>query len=147
MTISLWVLPTQTQTSFLPVLVSLFTLPNVLDPPQSSSSLASNWTVSRYLLASRLENLLLRFKVLHDFGRRRWCRRQELEALIGTRHHFCQIIPPDRAFLRRMINLLCCFRNHAQPIRLNTEFHQDLSWCLEFVPSWAEVRFFFACRI
>jgi hypothetical protein len=24
--------------------------------------LASNWTVSRYLLASRLENLLLRFK-------------------------------------------------------------------------------------
>ena len=99
--------------------------------------------MSRYLLASRLENLLLRFKVLHDLGRRRWCRRQELESLIGTRHHFCQIIPPDRAFLRRMINLLCCFRNHAQPIRLNTEFHQDLSWWLEFVPSWAEVRFGF----
>jgi hypothetical protein len=41
-----------------------------------------------------------------------------------------------------MINLLCCFRNPAHPIRLNTEFHQDLS-------SWAEVSFFvfFACRI
>ena len=71
------------------------------------------------------------------------CSPQELESLIGTLHHFCQIIPPDRAFLRRMINLLCCFRNPAHPIRLNTEFHQDLSWWLEFVPSWAEVSFFF----
>jgi hypothetical protein len=82
-------------------------------------------------------------QILHDWGRRRWCRRQELESLIGTFHHFCQIISPDRVFLRRMINLLCCFRNSAHPIRLNTEFHQDLSWWLEFVPSWAEVRGFF----
>jgi hypothetical protein len=80
-------------------------------------------------------------QILHDWERRRWCR-QKLESLIGTLHHFCQIIPPDRAFLRRMINLLCCFRNPAHPIRLNTEFHQDLSWWLEFFPSWAEVSFF-----
>ena len=66
-------------------------------------------------------------QILHDWGRRRWCRRQELQSLIRTLHNFCQIIPPDRAFLRRMINLLCCFRNPAHPIRLNTEFHQDLS--------------------
>ena len=38
-------------------------------------------------------------QIFHDWGRRRWCRRQELESLIGTLHHFCQIyIPPDRAF-------------------------------------------------
>jgi hypothetical protein len=80
-------------------------------------------------------------QILHDWERRRWCR-QKLESLIGTLHHFCQIIPPDRAFLRRMISLLCCFRNPAHPIRLNTEFHQDLSWWLEFFPSWAEVSFF-----
>jgi hypothetical protein len=63
-------------------------------------------------------------QIIHDWERRR-CR-QELESLIGTLHHFCQIIPPDRAFLRRMINFLCCFCNPAHPIRLNTEFHQDL---------------------
>ena len=81
-------------------------------------------------------------KILHDWERRRWCRHQELESLIGTLHHVCKIIPPGRAFLRRMINLLCCFRNTTHPIRLNAEFHRDLSWWLEFFTSWAGVSFF-----
>ena len=65
-------------------------------------------------------------QILHDWERSGWCRRHQLESLICTLHHFCQIIPPDRAFLRRMINLLCCFRNPAHPIRLNKELHKDL---------------------
>jgi hypothetical protein len=81
-------------------------------------------------------------KILHDWERRRWCRRQELESLIGTLHHVCKIIPPGRAFLRRMINLLCCFRNPTHPIRLSAEFDRDLSWWLEFFTSWAGVSFF-----
>ena len=50
-------------------------------------------------------------QILHDWERRRWCRRHQLESLIGTVHNFCQIIPPDRApaFHRRFYILLTQF--------------------------------------
>ena len=35
-----------------------------------------------------------------------------------------------------MINLLSAFRRDDHPIRLNREFHLDLSWWLEFFQSW-----------
>ena len=40
---------------------------------------------------------------------------------------------PGRTFLRRMIDLLCCFRRRDHPIRLNSEFHLDLPWWHEFL--------------
>ena len=56
----------------------------------------------------------------------KWCFRQELESLIGHLHHAAKIVWPGRTFLRRMIDLLCCFRTKDHPIRLNQEFHHDL---------------------
>ena len=35
-----------------------------------------------------------------------------------------------------MINLFSAFRRDDHPIRLNREFHLDLSWWLEFFQSW-----------
>ena len=49
------------------------------------------------------------------------------------------------AFLRRMIDLLCCFRNLTRPIRPNVEFHRNLTWWLEFFVSWGGF-IFSACR-
>ena len=40
-----------------------------------------------------------------------------------------------------MINLLSAFRRDDHPIRLNREFHLDLSWWLEFFQSWNGYNF------
>ena len=47
---------------------------------------------------------------------RKWCYRRELESLIGHLHHAAKVVWPGRTFLRRMIDLLCCFRIKDHPI-------------------------------
>ena len=69
--------------------------------------------------------------LLDEWSARRFCRRRELESLIGHLHHACKVAPQGRTFLRRMINLLCAFRREDHPIRLNQEFRQDLTWWRE----------------
>ena len=41
-----------------------------------------------------------------------------------------------------MINLLCTFRRDDHPIRLNQEFHRDLTWWQELFRSWEGLSFF-----
>ena len=52
--------------------------------------------------------------------------RRDLEPLIGSLHHACRVVVPGRTFLRRTIDLLCCFRHRDYPIRLNVDFRRDL---------------------
>ena len=79
--------------------------------------------------------------LLNSWASRQWCRRKEHESLIGHLHHAAKVVWPGRTFLRRMINLLCCFRNDGHPIRLNAEFHLDLKWWLQFLETWNRVSF------
>ena len=79
--------------------------------------------------------------LLESWSVKRHCMRKELESLIGTLHHACKVIPQGRTFIRRMINLLCAFRRDDHPIRLNQEFHLDLSWWREFFISWDGLSF------
>jgi len=72
----------------------------------------------------------------------KWCRKKELQSLIGLLHHACKVVWPGRAFLRRMIDLICCFRNDNHPIRLNSEFKKDLKWWLDFFGQWNGISFF-----
>ena len=74
--------------------------------------------------------------LLEDWSQKRWCKRKELESLIGHLQHACKVVPQGRSFLRRMINLLCAFRRDDHPIRLNQEFFLDLAWWQEFFQSW-----------
>ena len=37
---------------------------------------------------------------------RRWCRRRQLESLIGLLHHAARVVKPGRSFLHRLISLL-----------------------------------------
>ena len=46
---------------------------------------------------------------------KRWCTRRQLELLIGHLHHAAKVVWPGRTFLRRTIDLLCCFRTHDHP--------------------------------
>lgn len=69
------------------------------------------------------------------------CNRRELGSLIGHLHHAAKVVWPGRTFLRRMIDLLCCFRKRDHPIRLNKEFHLDLCWWHQFLSQWHRVSF------
>lgn len=79
--------------------------------------------------------------LLNSWLKRRWCRRNELESIIGHFQHAAKVVWPGRTFIRRMINLLSCFRNRDHPIRLNSEFHLDLEWWNHFLESWNGVSF------
>ena len=80
--------------------------------------------------------------LLKSWSGKRFCRRRELESLIGHLHHACKIAPQGRTFLRRMITLLCTFRRDDHPIRLNQEFHLDLTWWRELFHRWDGLSFF-----
>ena len=66
--------------------------------------------------------------LLEDWSQKRWCKRKELESLIGHLQHACKVVPQGRSFLCRMINLLCAFL--------------DLVWWQEFFQSWNGCSFF-----
>ena len=65
-----------------------------------------------------------------------------VRTLIGKLNHACLVVWPGHTFLRRMINLLCGFRHHDHPIRLNGEFRQDFQWLVDFVEQWNGTNFF-----
>lgn len=87
------------------------------------------------------EKLLNLQQLLHRWRSRRWCNKQELESLIGHLHHAAKVVWPGRTFIRRMIDLLCCFRKPQHPIRINTEFRRDLEWWHRFLSTWNGISF------
>ena len=80
--------------------------------------------------------------LLDEWSAKRFCRRRELESLIGHLHHACKVAPQGRTFLRRMINLLCEFRLEDHPSRLNQEFRWDLTWWRQLFQTWDGLCFF-----
>ena len=87
------------------------------------------------------DNLQVLRDLIHSWLPCKWCFRQELESLTGHLHHAAKIVWRGRTFLRRMIDLLCCFRTKDHPIRLNQEFHHDLLWWHHFLDQWHGVSF------
>ena len=80
-------------------------------------------------------------ELIQSWRNRRWCTRRQLESLIGHLHHAAKVVWPGRTFLRRMIDLLCCFRSREHPIRLSVEFRKDIQWWSDFLTSWHGVSF------
>ena len=87
------------------------------------------------------DKLLALRDLIHSWMPCRWCRKWELESLIGHLHHAAKVVWPGRAFLRRFIDLLCCFRNKGHPVRINQKFCHDLQWWQQFLSSWHGVGF------
>ena len=65
--------------------------------------------------------------VLSRWSTGKCCKKKELQSLIGLLHNACIVVWPGRTFLRRMIDLLSCFRNDSHPVRLNVEFRKNLA--------------------
>ena len=117
--------------------------PEKLEGPSTCLSILGieldSTTMQARLPAEKRERIIA---LLGTWSGKRFCRRRELESLIGHLHHACKIAPQGRTFLRRMINLLCTFRRDDHPIRLNQEFHRDLTWWQELFRSWEGLSFF-----
>ena len=87
------------------------------------------------------EKLLALKNLISSWLPRKWCNRHELESLIGHLHHAAKVVWPGRTSLRRMIDLLCCFRWRDHPVRLNREYHLHLLWWHQFLEDWHGVSF------
>ena len=87
------------------------------------------------------DKMLALRELIHSWMPQRWCRKQELESLIGHLHHAGKVVWPGRAFLRQFIDLLCCFHNKDHPIWINQEFRLDFQWWQHFLTSWHGVGF------
>lgn len=70
--------------------------------------------------------------LLPQWSTRRCWKIKEPQLLIGLLDHARMVAWPCCTFLRRMIDLLSCFRNDSHPIRLNVEFRKDLARWVEF---------------
>ena len=154
-----WVLKKQYDTSFLLHYLDDF---HTLGPPNSqtcqqnldtciqdspSTDRLEGPSTLLTVLSIELDSLLLQARLPQEkFDRihtlqvsrslKRHCTRKELESLIGNLQHACKVVPSGCTFLHRMINLLSAFSRDDHPIRLNREFHLDLSWWLDFFQSW-----------
>jgi len=67
--------------------------------------------------------------------------RRQLESLICHLHHADKVVWRGHTFLRHTIHLLQCFCKQDHPIHLNSEFHLDLQWWLQFLSSWHGLYF------
>ena len=90
------------------------------------------------LPADKLERLRT---LLHHWGNKAACSRQELESLIGLLNHACKVVRSGRSFLRRMIDLLHAVPSSQPIIRLNCGFRSDLVWWSTFINQWNGVSF------
>ena len=74
--------------------------------------------------------------LIEEWSPKRWCRKRDLESLIGQLHHASTVVKPGRSFTRRMIDLCKSVHRRDRPIRLNKSFHSDLAWWRLFLTQW-----------
>ena len=80
--------------------------------------------------------------MLHSWLDRRWCRRRELESLLGHLSHAATVIRPGRIFLRGLFSLMKATSSPHHFIRLNSQARGDLHWWCQFLQSWNGSSFF-----
>lgn len=74
------------------------------------------------------------------------CSRRELEPLIGFLLYAYRVVVAGQTFLRRMIDLFCCFRHRGHFIRLNVEFRGDLRFfSIPYYVIFARLGYFLRC--
>ena len=79
---------------------------------------------------TRLKRLTQRWRAMKS------CTKRDLLSLIGQLQHACKVVRPGRTFLHHMIELSTIANELHHHIRLNKEFHSDLEWWVQFLPSW-----------
>ena len=67
---------------------------------------------------------------------RKKCTKRELLSLLGSLNFASRIIKCGRLFLRRLIDVSKTVSRYEHRISLNAESQADISWWMEFFPSW-----------
>ena len=75
-------------------------------------------------------------EILKPWTSKRWCRRRELESLIGLLHHAARVVILGRSFLHQLILHLRGGRHENHFIRLNREIWADIQWWQLFAELW-----------
>ena len=106
--------------------------------------IAHDKTEGPFTAITYLDTVLLQIRVprdmvsallmlLHDFLSKSRVTLRQMQSLIGSLHVVCKAIGPDRAFLRRLINLTRGVRRHHHRIRLTQGAKADLLAWVEFL--------------
>ncbi len=74
--------------------------------------------------------------LLHSWSSKKKCTKRELLSLIGKLSFICKIIPSGRIFLRRLIDLSTSVQKLSHHISLNKPAREDISWWIEYLPTW-----------
>ena len=69
--------------------------------------------------------------------------KQSILSLIGKLHFVCHVCRPGRAFLHCMIETSTKAQHLHHRIKLNQEFHWDVDWWLQYLPTWNGVSLFY----
>ncbi len=69
-------------------------------------------------------------------GKRKACKKRELQSLVGLLQHACKVIRPGRIFLRRIIETMESAKHSDHWVRLNSSFRSDLIWWDTFLEEW-----------
>ena len=62
--------------------------------------------------------------------------KKELQSLIGKLSFASKVVPCSRLFIRRLTDLCKSDKHQHHHVTLNSDAHQDISWWLEFLPTW-----------
>ena len=74
--------------------------------------------------------------LIQSWSLKKCCTKRELLSLIGQLQHACRVVPPDRSFLRRIINLSTTAKELRHHIHLNAGCRSDLQWWSTFLAVW-----------
>ena len=81
---------------------------------------------------------------LESWGTKRFCRKHELESLLGHLSHAATVVRYGRTFLRQLFRLLASARANHHFIHLSASARADLLWWKVFLQHW-NGRAFFPC--
>ena len=73
---------------------------------------------------------------LTTFRNRRLATKRELLSLIGSLGFATKCIPAGRVFLRRFLDLAHSVVHLHHRVKLSVNFHDDVDWWLEYLPTW-----------
>ena len=74
--------------------------------------------------------------LLRSWESKKKCTKRELLSLIGSLSFAAKVVKPGRIFLRRLIDLSTSVSKLSHHIYLDANARADISWWLEFLPSW-----------
>ena len=78
-------------------------------------------------------------KLVREWGNKTTATRHQLQHLLGKLHHISKCVKPGRLFVSRLLHTLQQ-SYHSSPVTLDANFHKDLNWFENFLPSYNGIQ-------